>query len=80
LHAAVAGYGDFAGGTTGPGDELPAGSFAKLAILKSHGDSIRLLGRNGKAWTVGIGGSSGDGVAGFLNTELAKGTEKVEKR
>src|SRR5271155_3341056 len=33
LHAAVAGDGYLAGGTIGPGDELPAGSFAERAIL-----------------------------------------------
>jgi hypothetical protein len=48
LHAAVAGYGDFASGTIGARDELPARSSATQAILKSHAHSIRLRRRNGK--------------------------------
>jgi hypothetical protein len=34
----------------------------------------------GKVWTVGIRGSSGDGVAGFLNAEFAEDTERIEKK
>jgi hypothetical protein len=59
LHAAVAGDGNLARGSILPRDELPAGSFAKLAILESHADSIRLrkacgkVSALGKLWTVG---------------------------
>ena len=80
LHAAVAGDGDFAGGSIGAWNELPAGAFAERAILERHADSIRLLRAYGKVWNVEIGESSGDGVAGFLNTEFAEATERVEKR
>src|SRR5579859_1824360 len=53
LHAAVAGDGDFAGGTIGAGEELPACSSAEGAILESHGDSIRLRGLDGKVPALG---------------------------
>jgi len=80
LHAAVAGDGYLAGGSAGAWDELPAGAFAKLAILKSHGDSIRLRRAYGKVWTVGIRGSSGDGVADSPYTEFTENAEKNEKK
>src|SRR5271170_6574003 len=70
LHAAVAGDCNFASGAARSRDELPAGSFAKLAILESHAHSIRFRGRSGKLGAVGISSSSGDSVASFLNTEF----------
>src|SRR5579859_1267395 len=53
LHAAVAGDGNFACGSVGPRDELPACSSAERAILKSHADSIRLRRLRGKVSALG---------------------------